>query len=110
MSRTLDALRAELGHGPHLYRYSGMAGEEGTFVACSFWMASALHLVGRRDEARALMDELVGEANDVGIMAEMVDPVTGDFLGNLPQALSHLALVGTAITLADGEDAIPRVG
>ncbi len=110
MSRTLDALRAELGHGPHLYRYSGMAGEEGTFVACSFWMASALHLVGRRDEARALMDELVGEANDVGIMAEMIDPVTGDFLGNLPQALSHLALVGTAITLADAEEAVPRTG
>ncbi len=59
MSSTLDALRAELGDGPHLYRYTGAADEEATFVACSFWMVSALHLVGRTDEAHALMDELV---------------------------------------------------
>ncbi len=53
MSSTLDALRSELGAGPHLYRYSGADEDEGTFVACSFWMASALALVGRRDEALA---------------------------------------------------------
>lgn len=105
MSRTIDALRAELGHGPHLYRYSGMREEEGAFVACSFWMVSALHLVGRTDEARALMDELVDTVpNDVGIMTEMVDPETGDHVGNLPQALSHLALVDAAITLAQEAD------
>lgn len=102
MSSTLDALRRELGSGPHLYRYSGAADEEGAFVACSFWMVSALALVGRDDEARALMDELVTTANDVGVLAEMVDPGTGDFLGNLPQALSHLALVNAAITVHTG--------
>ncbi len=102
MSATLDALRAELGAGPHLYRYSGAQDDEGSFVACSFWMASALHLVGRVDEARDLMDELVAVApNDVGLLSEMIDPQTGHFLGNLPQALSHLALVNAAITLAD---------
>jgi len=104
MSRTIDALRAELGHGPHLYRYSGVAEEEGAFVACSFWAVAALHCVGRRAEARDLMDQLVREVpNDVGLMAEMVDPATGDFLGNLPQGLSHLALLGTAIMIADGD-------
>ncbi len=107
MSSTLDALRAELGAGPHLFRYSGMQHEEGTFVACSFWMASALHLVGREDEARALMDELVACApNDVGVMAEMIDPLDGAFLGNLPQALSHLALVNAAMTITTG-DVVP---
>ncbi|WP_366146421.1 glycoside hydrolase family 15 protein [uncultured Pseudokineococcus sp.] len=104
MSRTIDALREQLGHGPHLYRYSGVAAEEGTFVACSFWSVAALHCVGRRAEARELMDQLVAEVpNDVGLMAEMVDPASGDFLGNLPQGLSHLALLGTAIMIADGD-------
>jgi GH15 family glucan-1,4-alpha-glucosidase len=100
MSATLDALRAELGAGPHLYRYSGMAKEEGTFVACAFWLASALHLVGRVAEASKLMDELVDSANDVGIFAEQIDAATDAFLGNLPQALSHLALINAAITLS----------
>lgn len=104
MSSTIDAVRAELGHGPHLYRYSGMREEEGAFVACGFWMVNALHLVGRGEEARSLMDELMSVPNDVGIMAEMIDPSTGEFIGNLPQALSHLALVNAAITLTDDED------
>jgi GH15 family glucan-1,4-alpha-glucosidase len=101
MSSTLDALRAELGDGPHLYRYSGAAEEEGVFLACSFWQVSALALCGRVDEARELMDELMATANDVGLLAEMLDPATGDFLGNLPQALSHLALVNAAITVSE---------
>ncbi|SSC25282.1 GH15-like protein, partial [Klenkia terrae] len=99
MSSTLDALRRELGAGPHLYRYTGMAAEEGVFLACSYWMVSALQLCGRGTEARSLMAELEGAANDVGMLAEMLDPADGAFLGNLPQALSHLALVNAAITL-----------
>lgn len=100
MSSTLDALRNELGTGPHLYRFSGAAEVEGTFVACSFWMVSALALVGRRAEAEQLMAELVEAGNDVGVFSEMIDPASGDFLGNLPQALSHLALMHAATTLA----------
>lgn len=104
MRSTIRALREELGDGPHLYRYSGMAREEHAFVACSFWLVSALHVTGDRDEARDLMDELAAAVpNDVGVMAEMIDPATGDFWGNLPQALSHLALVNAAITLADDD-------
>ena len=108
MAATIDALRAELGAGPHLYRYSGAQREEGAFVACAFWLVSGLHLVGRHDEAVALMDELLDSVNDVGLMAEMIDPATGDFVGNLPQALSHLALLNAAITLSgegSGDDA-----
>jgi GH15 family glucan-1,4-alpha-glucosidase len=98
MSRTIDALREELGAGPLLHRYSGAAEEEGAFVACSFWMVSALRLCGRTDEARALMDDLVGRGNDVGLLAELIDPDTGQSWGNLPQGLSHLALLNAAIT------------
>jgi GH15 family glucan-1,4-alpha-glucosidase len=103
MSSTLDALRRELGQGPHLYRYSGAEKEEGMFLACSYWMVSALQLVGRTDEARSLMEELMGTPNDVGLLAEMVEPGTGAFLGNLPQGLSHLALLNAAITVRTGD-------
>lgn len=100
MSRTIDALYAELGAGPHLYRFSGAAEEEGAFVACGFWAVSALHLVGRHEEAVTLMDTLVRECpNDVGILTELIDPSDGSLWGNLPQALSHLALVNAALTL-----------
>lgn len=101
MSWTLDAVSAGLSAGPHLYRYTGMAEEEASFVACSFWRVSALHLCGRTDEAAALLDQLVGQTNDVGLLAEMIDPATGDFMGNLPQALSHLALLHAVSRLAE---------
>ncbi|MGQ7296871.1 glycoside hydrolase family 15 protein [Quadrisphaera sp. KR29] len=108
MSSTLDALRRQLGSGPHLHRYTGAQREEGAFVACSFWMVSALQLCGRGAEARELMDALVEGPdtvlNDVGVLAEMVDPATGHWLGNLPQALSHLALVNAAVTVHEHRD------
>jgi GH15 family glucan-1,4-alpha-glucosidase len=99
---TVDAIRAELGHGVLLYRYlgeDGLPGGEGAFVACSFWLVEAYARQGRLDEAEALMNELIPLANDVGLFAEEIDPVTGDFLGNLPQALSHLALVNAALSI-----------
>ena len=99
MSRTIDAIRAELGRGPLVYRYSGMQHEEGTFVACAFWLAGALACVGRMDEATTLMDELIGLTNDVGLYSEMMDADSHDFLGNLPQGLSHLALINAVIII-----------
>ncbi|NUJ88580.1 glycoside hydrolase family 15 protein [Plantibacter sp. MCCC 1A11337] len=101
MSSTIDALTNELGEGALLYRYSGVQQEEYTFVACAFWRASALACVGRHDEAIAAMDELVGMTNDVGILAEMIDPADGAHWGNLPQALSHLALINAALTIKE---------
>ena len=107
MSRTIDALTGELGEGAHLYRYTGMREEEATFVACSFWRAAALVCVGRHDEGVAAMSELVHAGNDVGMYAEMIEPADGSFLGNLPQALSHLALIQTALLIRElvGDDA-----
>lgn len=101
MARTIDALTAELGAGALLYRYSGMAREEHTFVACAFWRAAALALVGRHDESVAAMDDLVALANDVGVYSEMIAADDEAFWGNLPQALTHLALVRAALTIRD---------
>ncbi|MFI1928615.1 glycoside hydrolase family 15 protein [Streptomyces sp. NPDC020377] len=109
---TVDAVRAELGHGGLLRRYStdgatvdGLPGDEGTFLACSFWLADALHLTGRTREARELFERLVGLANDVGLLAEEYDPTTGRHLGNFPQAFSHIGLVNTALALFGAEKA-----
>ena len=101
MSSTIDAIIAELGDGPWLYRFSGARKEEAAFVASAFWLVSALKLVGRQDEAETLMTRLVDDLDGSYILAEMIRPDTGEFLGNLPQALSHLALLNAAITLGD---------
>ncbi|MFI5967805.1 glycoside hydrolase family 15 protein [Streptomyces asoensis] len=109
---TVDAVREELGHGGLLRRYStdgaavdGLPGDEGTFLACSFWLADALHMTGRTQEARELFEHLVGLANDVGLLAEEYDPTTGRHLGNFPQAFSHIGLVNTALALFGDERA-----
>jgi GH15 family glucan-1,4-alpha-glucosidase len=94
--RTLAAIRSELMDGPCVYRYTGMESEEGAFVACSFWIAEGLARSGDLDGACEVMDEATGIANHVGLMAEEVDPGTGELLGNFPQALSHLALINAA--------------
>lgn len=97
---TIEAIRRELAAGgPLLYRYSGMEDEEGAFVACSFWLIEALVHSGRVDEALPLMEQMVGLCNDVGLLSEEIDPTTHELLGNIPQALSHLALIGAATTL-----------
>ena len=99
---TVDAIRSELGHGPYVHRYTGddgVAGGEGAFISCSFWLAEALARTGRVAEATTLMNQLLELANDVGLYAEEIDPATGDFLGNLPQALSHLSLISAAAAI-----------
>jgi GH15 family glucan-1,4-alpha-glucosidase len=62
-------------------------------LLCSFWLLDALTHAGRLDEAEALLEQLLGMANDVGLYAEMVDPATGEQLGNTPQAFTHMAVV-----------------
>jgi GH15 family glucan-1,4-alpha-glucosidase len=100
LSSTIDAVLGELGAGgPLLYRYSGMRGQEGAFLACSFWMVEALARCGRAAEAARMMDELVALGSDVGLYSEEIDPASMGFRGNMPQALTHLALVNAADVL-----------
>ncbi len=101
LARTRDAIVRELGRHPHLYRYSGMEAEEGTFMACGFWLVDAYALLGDMPAAVAQMDAMLAATGvNLGLLNEQMDPATGQMLGNVPQALSHLALVGAATSIA----------
>ncbi|MEA2930707.1 MAG: hypothetical protein QOG38_3135 [Hyphomicrobiales bacterium] len=81
----------------------GLPAGEGAFLACSFWLADAYLLLGRRDDAELLFKQLVGLANDVGLLSEEYDPGAKRQLGNFPQAFSHVALINTAFNLTRAE-------
>jgi GH15 family glucan-1,4-alpha-glucosidase len=78
----------------------GLPPGEGAFLTCSFWLANAYVMMGRKDDARRLFERLLAFRNDVGLLAEEYDPRTGHFTGNFPQALSHIGLVSTALNLS----------
>jgi len=93
---TIDVIQRDLSNGGYVHRYrspDGLPGDEGAFLLCSFWLLDALVHAGRLEEAETLLDRLFGAANDVGLYAEMVDPSTGEQLGNTPQAFTHMAVV-----------------
>jgi alpha,alpha-trehalase len=107
MVATVDAVTRRLGAGDGLlYRYlpdespDGLEGSEGAFVLCSFWLVDNLAKQGRIDEAGALFESLCGRASPLGLLPEQIDPSTGDFLGNHPQAFSHVGLISSGINLA----------
>ncbi|HMD57808.1 MAG TPA: glycoside hydrolase family 15 protein [Solirubrobacteraceae bacterium] len=99
---TIDAIANELGRDGFVSRYStaetddGLPGDEGQFLACSFWLVSALALNGRIDQARSLFERLLGLANDLGLLSEEYDVGRERQVGNFPQAFSHLTLIGAA--------------
>jgi GH15 family glucan-1,4-alpha-glucosidase len=97
--QTIEAIRAELAEGPLLYRFTGAREIEGAFVACSFWLVDALIRAGHADQAKKLWKEITAHASDLGLFAEEIDPGSGTFLGNVPQGLSHLALLNAAAQL-----------
>jgi GH15 family glucan-1,4-alpha-glucosidase len=109
MLGTIERIEQELMRDGFLLRYrtqsgvDGLSGDEHPFLACSFWLVSAYAAAGRRDDATALMDRLVGLCNDVGLLSEEYDAANNRMVGNFPQAFSHLALVGAALELARTE-------
>ena len=106
---TVLAVADELSEDGFVLRYrteqtdDGLSGKEGTFVICSFWLVSALAIIGETQRARALMERLVRVASPLGLYAEEFDVETGRHLGNFPQAFSHLALVEAAARIIVAE-------
>ena len=109
MLETIRATERELtSKQGFVYRYrgfdDGLAGDEGTFNICTFWLCDNLIKLGELDKAEALFQKLIGHANDLGLMSEELDAETGQMLGNFPQAFSHLAIISTAIHLKSAKD------
>ncbi len=106
---TVDAVLRELNEGGFVHRYTtsdtghvdGLPAGEGVFIACTCWLVDNFVLQGRHDEARQLFERVCGIANDVGLYSEEYDPSTKRMLGNFPQAFSHVALINSALLLAD---------
>ena len=113
MLATIDAIDERLTDDRGLvYRYrtddadqsvDGLTGNEGTFLLCTFWLAQALALAGQADRARAVFERAIAFVNDVGLLAEEVDPNSGELLGNFPQAFSHIGLVNAAWAISEAE-------
>ena len=114
MLGTIAAVEEDLMENGFLLRYrtetgvDGLRGDEHPFLACSFWLVSAYALAGRVEDASALMERLLTVPNDVGLLPEEYDPVGRRFVGNFPQAFSHLTLVGAAIQLERAATALRR--
>jgi GH15 family glucan-1,4-alpha-glucosidase len=110
MVRTAAAIREELDAGDGLlYRYrrkDGLAGQEGAFLCCSFWLAECLARAGDLNEARAVFDNTIAKANDLGLFSEEVDPKTGELLGNFPQGLTHLSHISAAVALSESQSGL----
>jgi GH15 family glucan-1,4-alpha-glucosidase len=111
---TIEAVQRELAHDGLLLRYDGaadggvdgLAGSEGAFLICSFWLVDALSGIGRTEAARELFERLLALRNDVGLLGEQYDPRAGRLIGNFPQAFSHIGLIGAALRLTRDSDPI----
>ena len=103
---TTRAVADRLGAGGGLlFRYlpdespDGLAGHEGAFLLCSFWLVDNLVGQGRVDEAAELYESLCDRANPLGLLPEQIDPADGSFLGNYPQAFSHIGVISSRVAL-----------
>lgn len=103
---TIDMTLKHLTKNGLVYRYlmdDGLPGKEGTFGLCTFWLVDALALSGRVEEARDIFENMINHTNHVGLLPEQLDPATGEFLGNFPQAFSHIGLMNSMLYLAYAE-------
>jgi alpha,alpha-trehalase len=107
MVATTAAIAERLGAGRGLlYRYNpeespdGLPGGEGAFLICSFWLVDNLARQGKLNEALELYNTMCARANPLGLLPEQIDPATGAFLGNYPQALSHVGVISSGVNLA----------
>jgi len=99
---TIEATIKGLSSGVFVHRYKGddgLTGSEGAFLLCSFWLVDCLTLSGRVAEAREMFEKLMGLSNHLGLFSEEIDPGTGDFLGNFPQAFTHIGFINSALYL-----------
>jgi len=99
---TIEATIKGLSSGVFVHRYKGddgLSGSEGAFLLCSFWLIDCLTLSGRVEEARAMFEKLMDLSNHLGLFSEEIDPDTGDFLGNFPQAFTHIGFINSALYL-----------
>jgi alpha,alpha-trehalase len=114
MKATIDATAERLTDKRGLvYRYlthDGLAGDEGTFVLCTFWLAQAQALAGEVEAATATFERAVAAINDVGLLAEEVDPRTGEMIGNFPQAFSHVGLINAAWAITQAQQRTRKRG
>jgi alpha,alpha-trehalase len=115
MRSTIEAIARDLTQDGLVLRYlndeglndDGLVGEEGTFVICSFWLVSCLARAGEIARAEELFAQLAGYANDLGLLAEEIDPIGGELLGNFPQAFSHIGLITAAWEIDQARAATP---
>src|SRR5262249_48379511 len=114
MKATIDATAARLTDERGLvYRYlahDGLAGEEGTFLLCTFWRAQAQALAGELNQATATFERAVAAINDVGLLSEEVDVASGELIGNFPQAFSHIGLINAAWAIAQAQERVAHSG
>lgn len=100
---TIDRTLEELTENGMVYRYlndDGLPGKEGTFGLCTFWLVDVLALSNRLDEAEEIYEKMIAHVNHVGLLSEQIDAKTGEFLGNFPQAFTHIGLINSALYLA----------
>jgi GH15 family glucan-1,4-alpha-glucosidase len=103
---TIEAIDQELGENGHIYRYrtdDGLEGDEGTFVFCTLWMVTALARSGQVERAKERFEMILSHANDLGLLAEEIDPHNGEQLGNFPQAFSHVGVISAALAIEAAE-------
>jgi GH15 family glucan-1,4-alpha-glucosidase len=114
MRSTIEAIARDLTEDGLVLRYrndeglnaDGLTGEEGTFVICTFWLVSCLAQAGELERAEALLEQLAGYANDLGLLGEEIDTADGEQLGNFPQAYSHIGLITAAYQIDRARGAI----